>query len=198
MSLQLLMAMAAMSTAGGPVTRIYTMGAGATETVPAGVSLVKITADGPGGAGARDQIGFDPGGGGGGARCIKTIAVIPGNTMIFTVALAVDGRSSDGTGATGTASTVTGAVSGGAVAMSAGPGEGGNIGSPGGGGTASGGDTNTAGQAGFAPDGGAGASGAAGGTSGTPAGTAPGGGGRGKITGTSGPGARGQITFEYS
>lgn len=198
MSLALLSALTAMSTAGGPITRSYTAGTGATETVPAAVSQVKITADGPGGAGARDQVDLGPWGGGGGGRCSKTIAVIPGDTFSFTIGDAVAGRSTDGNGATGSATTVTGAVSGGAVALSAGPGGGGRKIVAGTGGAASGGTTNTAGQDGFEPDGGAGASGAAGGTGAAPAGTAPGGGGLGKISGTSGPGARGQITFEYS
>lgn len=198
MSLHLLAAVAAMASSGGPVTRTYTVGSGASEVVPAGVSQVKITVDGPGGAGGRDRLGFDPGGGGGGARCVKTIAVVPGDSMTFTAAQAVAGRSSDGDGATGLASTVTGTVSGGAINLSAGAGEGGHRGLSGSGGIATGGDTNTPGQDGFAPDGGNGASGAAGGTAGTPAGTAPSGGGLGKVSGTSGPGARGQVMFEYS
>lgn len=196
--LAILAALHAFAAQGGPVTRIYTSGTGFTETVPPGVTQVKITLDGPGGAGAMDILGSDPGGGGGGARCVRTIGCTPGQTLTCSVGPAVAGRSTDGTGATSTATTVSGTLSGGSVAMSAGPGQGGGPSAPGAGGTASGGTTNTSGSAGSLPDGGAGASGAAGGTGGTPAGSAPGGGGLGRFGGTSGAGARGQITFEYT
>lgn len=188
----------AMAGAGGPVTRIHTSGTGFTETVPAGVSSVTITLDGPGGAGAMDILGSTPGGGGGGARCTRTIAVTPGQTLLCTVGPAVVGRNTDGYGATSVATTVSGTLSGGVVNMSAGPGTGGGPSDPGTGAIATGGTSNIAGSDGFIPDGGNGASGALGGTSGSPAGAAPGGGGLGKFGGTSGAGARGQIKFEYS
>lgn len=196
--LAILAALYSMAGSGGPVTRIYTSGTGFTETVPPGVTQVKITLDGPGGAGARDNFNLDPTGGGGGARCVRTIAVSPGETFTCSVGPAAAGRNTDGPGATSTATTVAGTVTGGTVNMSAGPGTGGGTGNPGVGGTASGGTTNTAGSPGGYADGGAGASGAAGGSTGTPAGSAPGGGGLGKVTGTSGAGARGQIEFQYS
>lgn len=187
----------AMAGTGGPVTRVFTSGTNFNDVAPAGVTTVTITVDGPGGAGAMDIIGSTPGGGAGGARCSRTIAVTPGQTLTCTVAPAVPGRNTNGYGQTGVASTVAGTVSGGVVNMSAGPGTGGGPSVPGVGGNATGGTSNIAGSAGSIPDGGAGASGAAGGTFGTPAGAAPGGGGLGKDGGTSGPGARGQITLDY-
>lgn len=196
--LAILAALHAMAAQGGPVTRVYSSGNGFTETVPPGVTQVTITLDGPGGAGAMDIIGSDPGGGGGGGRCVRTIAVSPGETMTCAVGPAVAGRTTDGYGATSSATSVFGTVTGGVVAMSANAGSGGGPSDPGAGGTASGGTSNTTGSPGQYPDGGAGASGAAGGTSGTPAGSAPGGGGLGRFGGTSGAGARGQITFEYT
>ena len=105
-----------------PVTRTYTTGTLATETVPAGASLCTITVDGAGGAGGRDAI--DGWGGGGSGRAVGPLAVAGGNTMTYTIAPAVGGRSTNGTGTNGTASTVTGTVAGGSVNMSAGGGAG--------------------------------------------------------------------------
>ena len=172
--------------------RTYTAGTGLTETVPAGASLVKMTVDAGGGAGAFDDVSFEPGGGGGGSRGVKTIAVIPGNVLTFTVAALKPGRSSYGIGGAGNTSSVSGTVSGGAVAVTAGGGGGGRLAGLGGAaGSASGGNVNIIGSPGDAPAGGASAAGAAPGNS-------PGGGGDGVIVLTSGAGARGEIKFEYS
>ena len=174
------------------LVRSYTTGTGATETVPAGASMVKMTVDAGGAAGAFDNISYEPGGGGGGSRAVKSIAVIPGDTLTYTVGAIRAGRSSYGIGGNGNPSSVSGTVSGGTVAMTAGGGLGGRLAGLGGfGGTASGGDVNSIGSQGGAPEGGASASGAAGGNP-------PGGGGAGVIVLTSGAGARGEIKFEYS
>lgn len=181
------------------LVRTYTVGTAATETVPTGASMVKMTADAGGGAGAFDPLRLEPTGGGGGGRVVKTIAVIPGDSLIYTVAAARPGRSTQGNGADGLASSVSGTVSGGTVAMAAGGGKGGPLPSIAGfGGSAAGGDVNTIGGPGGTPDGGASAAGAPGGAGLGAAGIAPGGGGAGAETGASGAGARGQIIFEYS
>jgi hypothetical protein len=175
-----------------PVTNTYTSGTAATETVPSGASSCTITVDGAGGSGAFDATTFQPGGGGGSARSVKAIAVTGGNTFTYTVAPQVAGVGGfDSNGTNGAASTVTGSPSGGSVNMSGGGGQGGQIGTGGTGGTASGGDTNTSGSAGTVSFGGTAASGA--GNS-----VAPGGGGNGAFSGTSGVGARGQISFAYT
>lgn len=180
-------------TSGGAVTHTYTSGSG-TETVPAGKTSVRIRVWGGGQAGNRDAAGGNPYGGGGGGFSERTIAVVAGNTLSYSVAASRAGRSTDGQGANGNASSVTGTVSGGSVNMVA------NGGTNNLGGTATGGTTNTTGGAGINPDGGAGAGtgGGAGGVSFGQAGTAPGGGGAGSIGGTSGAGARGQVEFYYT
>jgi hypothetical protein len=180
-------------TSSGAVTHTYTGGSG-TETVPAGKTSVRIRVRGGGQAGSRDADGGEPGGGGGGGFCERTIAVVAGNTLSYSVGASKLGRSTDGVGATGNASSVTGTVSGGSVSMTA------NGGAAGAGGTATGGTTNTTGGAGGSPAGGAGGGtgGGAGGVTNGQSGTAPGGGGAGAIGGTSGTGARGEVEFYYA
>lgn len=187
-----------------PVTRTYTTGTGATETVPTGATSVVITVDGGGGAGGYNASTLG-GGGGGGSRAVKTIAVAGGNTFTYTVGASVTGRTIQGNGSTGNASTVSGTVSGGSVSINAGAGLGGGINAGNLGGTATGGDTNTSGDPGddgvdFGRGGNAGG-GAAGGDAAV-AGTSPGGGGGGSGLDVgelrSGAGARGQISFSYT
>lgn len=177
-----------------PVTRTYTTGTAATETVPTGATSCTITVDGAGGSGAYDDMFGLAAGGGGSGRAVKTTAVTGGNTFTYTVAPQVAGVFSPGLpnyGTDGAASTVSGTPSGGALSMSGGGGQGGRINDTSAGGTASGGTTNTSGSDGGIPDGGVAASGAA-------ASVAPGGGGDGSGSVTSGVGARGQISFAYT
>jgi hypothetical protein len=196
----------AASTGFTPVTRTYNSGTAATETVPNGALSCVITVWGGGASGGVD-IGATFGrGGGGGAKVVKTIAVIGGNTFTYTVGSGVLGRAAPGTGNNGNASTVTGTPSGGSINLTANGGTaGGNASTGGGGGTGSGGDTNTSGSStttstggdGGAPGGGAGGAGGGG----TNPGTAPGGGGSGGAgsdTNNSGAGAAGRITFAYT
>jgi hypothetical protein len=187
-----------------PVTRTYTSGTGATETVPTGATSVVVTVTGGGGAGGYNSFTLG-GGGGGGSQAIKTIAVTGGNTFTYTVGNAVLGRTTNGFGSAGQASTVSGTVSGGSVSMTAGAGGGGGTNNGGSAGGASGGDTNNAGNNGDdAVDGGTGGASASGAPGGFPPddGTPPGGGGgaSGLDTGElrSGTGARGQISFSYT
>lgn len=187
-----------------PVTRTYTSGTGATETVPTGATQVVITVDGGGGAGGYNAT-TQGGGGGGGSQAVKTIAVVGGNTFTYTVGNAVLGRTTQGTGSTGQASTVSGTVSGGSVSINAGAGFGGSFIAGNLGGTATGGDTNTDGNPGDdGVDGGQGGSSASGAAGGFPAeaGASPGGGGGGSGLDVgelrSGAGARGQISFSYT
>lgn len=187
-----------------PVTRTYTSGTGATETVPTGATLVVITVDGGGGAGGYNAT-TQGGGGGGGSQAIKTIAVAGGDTFTYTVGASVTGRTTQGSGSNGNASTVSGTVSGGSVSINAGAGLGGSFIAGNLGGTATGGDTNTDGNPGDdGVDGGQGGSSASGAPGGFPAeaGTSPGGGGGGSGLDVgelrSGAGARGQISFSYT
>lgn len=189
-----------------PVTRTYTSGTGATETVPTGATSVTITVDGGGGSGGYNSSALG-GGGGGGGRSVLTIAVTGGNTFTYTVGSSVAGRATNGAGTTGNASSVTGTPSGGSVSMTANGGAGGQVNNGGAGGTATGGTTNTSGSAGDAGiadgAGGNGAGGGAGGSYlGTINGSPPGGGGGGSGVDagsvTSGSGARGQISFAYT
>lgn len=181
------------------VVRTYASGTAATETVPTGATSVIIEVWAGGGAGGRDSANVG-GGGGGGSYSKKTIAVVGGNTLTYSVAASVAGRSTDGLGNTGNQSTVSGTVAGGSVSITALGGSGGDIlTTAGSGGTASGGDVNTAGSNGVLATGGNGASpgGGSGGGSGS-AGSPPGGGGGGVLSGTSGAGSRGQIQFTYN
>lgn len=185
-------AAAALLSGGGmnPITRTYTTGTAATETVPTGATMVQITLDGAGGSGGRDS-GGNPGGGGGSGRCILSILVVGGNTMTYTVPTATAGVGVDGFGNTGAAGTVTGTVSGGSISMTANGGAGGGIGTSGAGGTSTGGSTNATGSVGGFPDGGTAASGAESGAS-------PGSGGAGRQSATSFVGAVGRVTFYYT
>lgn len=192
----------------GTVTRTYTSGTAATETVPTGATSCTMEGEGPGGSGSSSTSGNGGAtglfGGGGGGYFKKVIAVVGGNTLTYTVAPAVAAANGGGIstpGNTGVATTITGTVSGGAVNLSAGAGHGGNITSGGAGGTASGGSTNTSGSAGSNPSGGAGAAplGGAGGSTSGVSGTTPGGGGAGApASQNSGTGAGGKIIFTYS
>lgn len=181
------------------VVRTYSSGSGLTETVPTGATSVIIEIWAGGGAGGRDAANVG-GGGGGGSYSKKTISVIGGNTMTYSVAASVLGRSTDGLGNTGNQSTVTGTVAGGSVNMTALGGSGGDIlTTAGSGGSASGGDINTSGGNGSLATGGTGAGpgGGIGGGTGS-AGNPLGGGGGGVLSGTSGAGARGQVQFTYN
>lgn len=185
-----------------PVTRTYTTGTGATETVPAGASQVLITMHGGGSSGAfRNQSTPGANGGGGAAYLAKTIAVTGGNTMTYTVGAGGAVRTTLGQNS-GTASQVSGTVFGGSLTLVAGGGSGLN------GGTASGGDTNTNGDGGVtgepgvsngaggsaAPPGGGSGGSANGGNAGFPGG----GGGGGNIPDQGGAGGGGRITFYYT
>ena len=191
----ILPALAGLASGFSPVTHLYTSGTGATETVPTGASSVTITVDGGGAAGGRSNT--TPGGGGGGARVLKTIAVTGGDTFLYSVGVAVVGRTTNGTGLNGNDSGVSGTVLGGSINLFAGGGGGGTTVAAGAGGSASGGDTNTNGGAASGSTGGNGAGGGAGGIAEVD-GSPPGGGGGSSIGGTSGGGARGQIQFYYT
>jgi hypothetical protein len=146
-----------------PTTVTRTFGISATETVPAGATSVRIRVGGGGGAGGcTTALAENHGGGGGeGGFAERTIAVVGGNTLTYTVGAPTAGRTTAGSGANGDASSVTGTVSGGSVSMTANGGSGGGISIGGAGGTASGGTTNITGNAGTDGDqGGAGGSGA--------------------------------------
>lgn len=177
-----------------PTTITRTSGTAATETVPTGATSVRIRVGGGGGSGGvGSEFGDAGGGGGGGGWCERTIAVVGGNTLTYTVGAAAETRADIGQGATGNASTVSGTVSGGSVSMTANGGGGGLAGGSGGaGGTASGGTTNTTGGTGTA--GGDGAGGGAGG------GDQSGDGGNGgnEPFGTVFGGERGEIEFHYT
>ena len=131
-----------------PVTRTYTSGVAATETVPAGATLVTVRTVGGGGSGAKD-IPSGAGGGGSAAYSSIVIAVTGGNTFTYTVGTGGAGQAVDVTmGNNGVDSTVSGTVAGGTINLVAGKGFAGNVGlSAGPGGTASGGSTNTPGNA---------------------------------------------------
>lgn len=182
-----------------PVTNTYTSGIAATETVPIGATSLTTTVDGGGGPGGRDAFNVDPGGGGGGSRSVKTIAVVGGNTLTYTVGALKAGRTTNGAAPAGNASTVSGTVSGGAVNITANGGDGGGIiGVAGLGGIATGGDVNTPGMDASGDIGGDGAGGGTGGDGAFRNGTAIGGGGAGVTSGTSGSGARGEVKFAYT
>jgi hypothetical protein len=159
--------------------------------VPEGATSLVIVADG-GGGGGSDR------GAGGGARCVKTIAVDPadwGAVILYHVGAGGigDAVTALGVESDGEDSTVTGSLAAGAIAMTAGGGKKGTN-SPGAGGAASGGDatvladgTSTgSGTSGSGPDGGPGRSGA-------DANAAPGGGGDLQMDG-----ANGSVTFTWT
>lgn len=178
-----------------PVTVTRTSGTGATETVPTGATSVRIRVGGGGGAGGCRGSVQDGGGGGEGGFTERTIAVIGGNTMTYTVGALVAGRSTGGTGTSGNASSVSGTGLGPLaninVSMTANGGAGGQSFSGGAGGTATGGSTNTTGAAGNDS-----ASGGAGGSGNS---TQSGAGGQGSLAPTqSGDGERGEIEFYYT
>jgi len=190
----------------GAYTR--TSGTSVTESVPSGATQVVIEVYGAGGGGGLNTSGGFASGGGGGAYVKKTIAVVGGNSMTFTIATGGPGRvSTQGNGTSATATTVTGTVSGGTLNLSAGGGAGGNIDWAiiSAGGVASGGDINFDGSdtvdltdiggSGSGPSGVG--TGALGGTTGA-VGNAPGGGGGGNTSGAGGSGARGQVVFTYT
>lgn len=181
------------------ISHTYLSGTAQTEAVPGGCTSVTITADGGGGSGGCTQFGNPAGGGGGGGsgRAVKTIAVVGGNVLTYTVGVNGVTVGCPASGQAGSASTVSGTVSGGSVALSAGGGGGGlgpGGGTPGVGGIATGGGTNTNGG-----NGASGGTGNVGGTAGSGAttNTAPGGGGTGEI-GFAFAGGAGQIVFSYS
>lgn len=180
-------------------TRTYNSGAG-TETAPAGARLARIRVYGGGGAGGKNTPqSTSVGGGGGGGYCEKYIAVTGGNSMTYSVAAAVAGRSSTGPGTFGNPSTASGTVAGGAFSLTANGGHGGSHLTAGPGGTATGGDVNLTGGDGRIPGGQGGACLGPGGGAGTALnGSAPGGGGAGRrTTGASGAGAAGRVEFFY-
>lgn len=172
-----------------PVTRTYTTGTGATDTVPTGATSVTIRVVGGGGSGAKDSVN-GAGGGGSGGYALRTIAVSGGQTFTYTVGQGGAGVSVDQTnGNSGGDSTVTGTVTGGSVSMTGGGGERGYTGLvPGAGGTASGGSTNTPGNAGSGGNAGASV------YSGYGNGTA----GRQLATGSSNTAGSGVVIFEYT
>lgn len=172
-----------------PVTRTYTTGTSATETVPAGATSCNIRDVGAGGAGGHDGT-FLPGGGGSGGYALRSIAVTGGNTFTYTVGVGGAGNGDQVAGGPGTASTVSGTVAGGTVSMSGGGGNGGgNNGAFGSGGTATGGTTNTAGNPGSASQ-----------TGGAAVYSTYGKGGDGNLTsfGLGGAGGKGAVIFEYT
>ena len=130
-----------------PVSRTYTSGAAATETVPSGATLVTVRTVGGGGSGAKATIS-GAGGGGSAAYCSIVIAVTGGNTFTYTVGTGGAGQAVDETvGNDGVNSTVSGTVAGGTINLVAGKGFAGNTGSSAGvGGTPTGGSTNTFGN----------------------------------------------------
>ena len=172
------------------VTRTYNTGTAVAETVPAGATSVTIRVVGGGGSGAH-TIDATSGGGGSAAYALKTIAVVGGNTMTYTVGIGGAGQPTDDTsGNDGVDSTVSGTVSGGAVAMTGGKGFAGVVLSLGGaGGAATGGTTNTAGNAGAGT-----------GTGGAAVYSTYGAGSNGRqLTGsTSAAGGAGVVIFEYT
>lgn len=172
-----------------PLTRTYTSGTGATETVPAGATSVTIRIVGGGGSGAKDSVNF-AGGGGSGGYSVRTISVVGGNTFTYTAGQGGVGVSIDGTdGNPGGASSVSGTVSGGSVSMTAnGGGAGETAFVDGAGGTATGGTTNTTGNSGSGGVGGASVYG----------GYGAGGNGRQVSSGSSNNGGTGVVIFEYT
>ena len=179
-----------------PLTVTRTSGTNATETVPTGATSVRIRVGGGGGGGGRrGSLGLG-GGGGEGGFCERTIAVIGGNTLTYTVGTGGAGRATNTSGGAGSASTVSGSLLGPSadisVSMTANGGGGGFAGGAGGiGGTATGGSTDIPGNDGTA--------GADGGMGGTGASTQSGEGGYGEISPEpSGPGFRGEIEFYYT
>ena len=184
-----------------PLTRTYTTGTGATETVPAGATTCVITVWGGGGAGGA-RASAQGGGGGGGGYVVKTVTVSGGQTFTYTVGPLRTGPTSAGGSLNGNQSTVVNGT-GPAVNLAAGGGGSGGTTTAGNAGTATGGDTNTPGVAGtITPaNGGASGGGAAGGTGDGGDGATPGGGGAGGNIagfGKGGNGARGQVSFAYS
>lgn len=171
-----------------PVTRTYSTGTAATETVPAGATSVTIRNAGGGGSGGHDST-IAGGGGGSGGYSTKPIAVTGGNTFTYTVGQGGVGVADGLAGNAGTASTVSGTPSGGAVSLTAnGGGAGGLASANGAGGTASGGTTNTTGNAGSGITGGAAVY------------LTYGAGGNGKniVSGLSTAGGSGVVIFEYT
>jgi hypothetical protein len=196
-------AMLAAGVTGGvsfPVVRTFIAGS-SVDTAPTGAVGATIEVWGGGGAGGR-QSGLLGGGGGGGGYTKRSVAVIGGDTLTYSVAGVASGRDTNGPGGLGKASSVTGSVSGGSVSMFANGGGGGTVfGSESIGGSASGGDVNLTGGINAGAIGGNSAAypdlggGAGGGEN--QDGFAPGGGGGGADGGFSGDGARGQVRFTY-
>ena len=191
-----------------PVTRIYTSGSG-TETVPANATTCVITCDGAGGSG-RYTTGFLAGGGGSGARVIKTITVSGGQTMSYSVGVGGAARTTATNGLPGGTSTVN-SWSGGTLNLSAGGGSGGTL-TGGAGGVADGGDVGSSnGDPGadgqydaeifwFTDPSGGGVNGGifAGDGGGNANDAGPGGGGSGNRNAPSGAGGNGRIKFYYT
>lgn len=142
-----------------PVTRSYTTGTSATETIPVLASSVVIEVFGAGGAGGAyftsDGIVYYGGGGGGsGGYSIKTASVVGSGGLTMTYSVGALGTTTGGSGNAGTGSNVvSGTFS--LTTISTNGGAGGTQGSGGGlggaaGAAGTGGDTNSAGNAGTA------------------------------------------------
>lgn len=186
-----------------PVTVTRTSGTGATETVPTGATSVRIRVGGGGGGGgiSRFNAEFIGGGGGEGGFVERTIAVVGGNTLTYTVGRGGEGADGGGNygfeqpGVEGGVSTVSGSglgpLSNINLSMSARGGAGGRGFIGGGGGIASGAPTNIQGAAGST-----GEDGGAGGTGASPQSGEGGGGGQAPYAAAAG--FRGEIEFYYT
>lgn len=135
----------------GPVLHKYTTGSG-TEVVPNGSSTVTIEVwggGGGGGAGGAGCTGANGDGGGSGAYTTITLAVVPGQTLNYSVGLGgAKGSFPNGFGFPGTDSTVTSGTMT-ITTLTAPHGLGTSNGSPGAGGAiGTGGSTNLPGNAG--------------------------------------------------
>jgi hypothetical protein len=119
---------------------VFTTGSAQTYTVPAGVTRVKVTVQGPGGTGGGTGTTNRATGGSAGGTAIKWLTVTPGDTMTYTVGTATGTNSTvvysavTYTGASGSAGTTTAY----AASQTAGPA----------GGAATNGDINITGQSG--------------------------------------------------
>lgn len=169
-----------------------------TWTVPAGVTSVSVEAWGSGGGGGNGNGANGGGGGGGAGYCNKVVAVTPGDTFTYTIAVGGAGgvgagiSGSDGNTTTVASSLLTPSM----LALGGHFGRGTATGGGGGsGGNATGGSTNSTGSTGV--NGSAGTGGTGGDSGSIVAGT-PGHGGNGHISTSSTPGIDGQVSFTYT
>jgi hypothetical protein len=169
-----------------PSMDVKTSGSGATWTIPAGVTKVRITVVGGGGT-----TGSGGGGGGGGGTAIKTLTgLTPGNTLTYTVGTAGNtSQVSSGTQTITTISATGGSTNSGAAGGAGGSGSNGDLNITGSGGGGYNSTDGIYGTGGSSYLGGGGLSSAGGGSSGG----AYGGGG----SGGGGAGASGVVIFEY-